>query len=102
MVRKIVWTQNAQKERIAIFDYWNKRTNSLKYSRKLRKEFKKCSEEIKHFPYSGIATTISKDIRLKVIGHFLMFYKIDIKCVFILSIFDSRRNPDESAIPFIL
>lgn len=100
MVRKIIWTRTAQKEQIAIFEYWNWRTKSKKYSLKLRKEFKKTTLDIQQFPFSGINTSASENIRLKIVSHFLLFYQIDQTNIYILSIFDSRRNPQDSPYQF--
>lgn len=35
MARQIIWTERAQKERIAIFSFWNNRNKSVIYSKKL-------------------------------------------------------------------
>lgn len=98
MVREIIWTRNAQIEQLAIFEYWTLRTKSKRYSGKLRRVFKTAAKQIQQYPFSGISTTVAQDIRLKIAGHFLLFYKIEPDRVLILSIFDSRRNPED--LPF--
>jgi len=35
MARQVIWTERAQKERIAIFKYWNNRNGSTIFSLKL-------------------------------------------------------------------
>ena len=56
MARQIIWTENAQKERIAIFTFWNNRTKSFSYSRKLHELIKGSLKLISKYPLIGKLT----------------------------------------------
>lgn len=94
MARKIIWTLRSQKDRISIFSYWNTRTNTKSYSRKLNKLFIEAAELVSQYPHIG-RTTNRKGIRIKSIGHFAIIYRPTAEELIILAIFDTRQNPDK-------
>ena len=74
--------------------YWIKRNKSDAYSNKLRKLFKITIKHLTEFPHSGSPTQI-ENIRVKVVRDYLIIYQILEKEIYILTIRDSRRNPDD-------
>lgn len=62
--------------------------------KKLSEEFKERTKYIAQFNYLGKPTDF-KDVRVTVLGHFSMFYKIKPDEIIIVGIWDNRRNPDD-------
>ncbi len=94
MVRRIIWSKNALKDKVIILDYWYKRIGTKTYSRKLDKQLRKSVKLLKNFPEVGRYLT-GTDIRFLVKDHYQIFYKYINQEIRILHIWDSRRNPDE-------
>lgn len=91
MARKIAWTANAQKNRIEILTYWNEKTLSKKYSKKLNQLFVQNTSLLSRHNYLGKQTTI-KDVRGHIVNNYIVFYKVVHSTIFILAIFDTRQN----------
>ncbi len=90
--KEIRWSLKAIHDKIEILDYWINRNNSKTYSRKLDRLFdKKLSSAAKN-PGSG-KNTDYKDIRIKIVSNYLIFYRIQEKYIEVVRIWDSRRNP---------
>ncbi len=94
MVKRIIWTATAQLDRKEIFAYWNKRNGSNYYSIKLNKLFIEASELLSVHPHTGRETSLDK-VRVKIVRDYLMVYKFTDTEVQILSIFDTRQNPEK-------
>jgi len=88
--RKIVWTQKANEERKEILAYWIGRNQSKTYSIKLNKLIKDTLLFALH-PNSGHKTTF-KNVRVKIIHNYLLFYDADRTTLVVLTICDSRRD----------
>ena len=97
MARRIIWTEQAQFERHEILDYWYKKTGNKKYSKKLAFRFRETVKYIALHNYIGRATDI-EDVRVAVCGHYLIFYKLTVEIVTVITVFDNRRNPNSLAI----
>ena len=94
MVRRIIWSSRAQKDRIEIFRYWNERNKSNLYSKKLNILFKEAVELIANYPEIGKPTD-DKIARIKIVRDYLIIYEIDKKDqLLILTIWDSRQDPE--------
>ena len=94
MARRVVWTRNAQSNRLDIFKYWDKRNKSKIYSQKLNSIFISAADLLSLFPRIGRLTTRT-NIRVKVVKNYLMVYKFSDSKVWILAIFDTRQDPDK-------
>ena len=94
MSKQISWTYRAQQDRIEILHYWRLRNRSNAYSKKLNILIKKAISLIAIHPHIGRRTTI-EGIRVKLVRDYLIFYEETDDQIFILSIWDSRRNPEE-------
>ncbi|NVJ46878.1 MAG: type II toxin-antitoxin system RelE/ParE family toxin [Cytophagia bacterium] len=94
MVKRIIWSPRAQAERKEILDYWFKRNKSKAYPRKLNRLFKDAINLIIDYPEIGKRTDL-ENVQAKIIRDYIMFYEINEDELFILSIWDTRQNPEE-------
>ena len=94
MVRQVIWTKRAQKDRFAIFSYWNKRNKSAVYSRKLNELIKDSLKLICKHPLIGKPTD-KENVRVKVLRDYLIIYEIAVNVIVVLSIWDCRQNPKD-------
>jgi len=92
MAKKIVWTNNALQDRFQILDYWFQTIGDKKYSTYLDNAFIETASNISQFVEIG---RIYKNtlFRFVVKDNYLLFYKFDDTTIFIIGIFDGRRNP---------
>lgn len=94
MARQIIWTENAQKERIAIFTFWNDHNKSFSYSRKLHELIKESLKLISKYPLIGKLTN-KENVRIKVLREYLIIYEITATEIVVLSIWDCRQNQED-------
>jgi toxin YoeB len=94
MVRQIIWTERAQKDRIAIFTYWNKRNESFIYSKKLNEIFIESLKLIRKHPLIGKITD-KENVRVKVLRDYLIIYETTVNEIVVLSVWDCRQNPED-------
>lgn len=97
MVKQITWARRAQQDRKEILHYWRTKNQSTVYSKKLNLLFKKAIALIAAHPNIGRRTNI-ENVRIKLVRDYLIFYEESEPEIFILSIWDNRRNPED--IPF--
>ena len=93
MVKSVRWTTGAQFDRKDIFSYWNSRNKSTIYSRKLYQLFKENIKLIQKHPTIGRLIK-RDDIRFSIVRDYLIVYKEMQEEIIIISIWDSRQNPD--------
>ena len=93
MEKQIIWTKRILTEIEQILDYWNERNQSNEYSLRLLKRFEAIALVIFKNPLSGKPTT-NHNIRVFMVSHYLVFYEWDAPTITLLTVFDSRRNPD--------
>lgn len=94
MVKSVVWTQKAQQERKDILSYWKHRNQSNDYSKKLNQLFRIATQLIARHPDLGMLTDYNK-VRVKTVNDYLLFYKNEEQQIIVLTIWDSRRNPEK-------
>ncbi|OYT12721.1 MAG: hypothetical protein B6I19_08870 [Bacteroidetes bacterium 4572_114] len=94
MVRGIVWSKNALRDKVQILGYWHRRIGTLTYSRKLDVELKQSVKLLKSFPKMGRPYK-NTEIRFLVKDYYHIFYKYSDNIIKVLHIWDSRRNPDD-------
>ena len=93
MVQKeIKWSSKAVSDKFEILDYWLKRTGSYSYSRKLDSLFDQALELVYKNPELGKRTD-NTTIRIKIVSHYLLFYRVNSDTIEIVRIRDSRRKP---------
>jgi len=93
MAKRIVWTYKARLDRFSILKYWAKRNKSKIYSSRLNELFVQAVLTIRKYPRIGKKTDIER-VRVKIVRDYLIFYKIVDQEIIILTIIDSRRDPN--------
>ena len=95
MAKQIIWTKRAQEERKEILQFWRVRNQSTSYSKKLNGLIKKAVKLVAAHPNIGRRTDI-ENVRVKLVRDYLIFYEESEEQIFILSIWDNRRNPEDA------
>ena len=93
MAKQITWTKRAQNDRKQILQYWRVHNQSNAYSRKLNELIRKAIKLVAAHPHIGRNTDI-ENVRIKLVRDYLIFYREGEDHIFILSIWDARRNPE--------
>ncbi len=93
MAKRIVWSRDAQKERLEILEYWYKRLGHKRFSAKLYREFVRVSRKLARNPFMGERVE-GREERMFVIRGYLMFYRVEGEYILISRLWDGRRNPD--------
>jgi len=93
MAKKIIWTQNALQDRLSILDYWFEIIGNKKYSNYLDLCFREAAEIISKYPQAGRYSQ-QANCRFIVKENYLLFYSESENDIFMLAIFDGRRNPE--------
>ena len=94
MARQIIWTERAQRERIAIFTFWNERNQSFIFSKKLNRLIKESLKLICMYPTLGKLTN-KENVRVKILREYLIIYEITENEIVIVSFWDCRQNPED-------
>ena len=94
MAKQIIWSLLAQDDRKQILSYWNYRNKSTTYSKKLHQLFKDALTLVSQFAQIGRLTD-EENIRIKLVKEYLIVYEIDVNTIYVLKIWDGRRNPEK-------
>ena len=94
MAQRIVWTHRARKERKEILAFWVRRNKSTVYSKKLNQIFRSWVSLLSKRPLIGRKTDV-ENVRVKIVKDYLIFYEVTDETLFVLSIWDTRQDPDE-------
>jgi len=89
-----MWTSTAKEARKDILEYWFRHNGSKEYSGKLSKLIKKKIELISALNYLGKPTDF-EDVRVSLVSHFSIFYKVTEEQIIIVGLWDNRRNPND-------
>lgn len=92
MARQIIWSANAQRERLEILQYWADRNGSTRYCEKLDGMFRASLRLVAEHPKIG-RTTSDPDVRMKSVGDHMLFYSFGATHVHVLSVWHSKRDP---------
>ncbi len=95
MVDCIIWSKRAKLELADILEFFHQRNGSKKYSRKLYKRFTNALKLVLVHPNIGTRTDIEL-VRGIVDGDYVIFYRVNEKSIEVISIWDSRQNPEHS------
>ena len=90
--RQIRWTLKALDDKFEILDYWIQRNKSIMYSEKLDHLFDKALEQVRDFPDLGKKTTY-KNIRIKIVRKYLIYYLIEDNFITVVRIWNSNKDP---------
>ena len=93
MAKQVIWSLRAQNDKKEILDFWRQRNKSNTYSKKLNELFKESIKIILDFPQIGKVTDDTK-ARIKIVRDYLIIYEETETQIFILTIWDSRQDPD--------
>lgn len=85
--KEIVWTLEAIHDKLNILDYWIDKTYSKAYSIQLNALFDKALEQVSLYPELG-KTTHYKDVRIKIVRHYLLFYRISDDTIQVIRLID--------------
>ncbi|RYE21241.1 MAG: type II toxin-antitoxin system RelE/ParE family toxin [Sphingobacteriaceae bacterium] len=93
MNKTLIWSVKAKKDLKAIKDFYNHRNQSSIYSNKLLKELRATAVLFCKYPEVAITTDYNQVKGFVILDYFL-FYRIFESHILILTVWDSRRNPD--------
>jgi len=94
MVKEIRWSLRADRDRQSIEEYWINRIKSNSYSLKLDQLFRERVKLLAETPELGISTQFDF-VRFIIVGHYLIYYRITTNYIEIITIWDSRRDPQK-------
>jgi toxin YoeB len=94
MAKQVIWSHKAQNDKKVILNYWRQRNKSNTYSKKLNELFKESIRIILDFQQIGKVTDDTK-ARIKIVRDYLIIYEETETQIFILTIWDSRQDPDK-------
>jgi toxin YoeB len=92
--RVIVWTSSAKLELKLIFDFFNDRNKSKTYSLKLHRKIQTELNLLIKQPYIGKKTN-EINVRGILVENYILFYELNDNVIVILSVWDTRQNPDK-------
>ncbi|MFY0652303.1 MAG: type II toxin-antitoxin system RelE/ParE family toxin [Cyclobacteriaceae bacterium] len=90
--KKIVWTETAANQRNSVLKYWVKRNKSNTYSLKLLKLSNDKTLQIAQNPKIYRQSEFP-ETRVASMGHFSIYYKIDVNVIIITAFWDNRQDP---------
>ena len=91
--RIIVWSENSKFELKEIFEYFNYRNKSKIYSSKINKKIQSELKLLLQNPEIGKKTD-TINVRGLLIENYYIFYQINEIHLVILSVWDTRQNPE--------
>ena len=94
MAKQIIWSLQAQDDRKQILSYWNNRNQSTTYSKKLHQLFKEALTLVSQFSQIGRQTD-EENVRIKLVKDYLIVYEDSSENIYVLKIWDGRRNPEK-------
>ena len=93
----VTWSERARRKRLQILEIYIQRNRSKTYSVKLNRRINDEICLLLKYPEIGIKTNIP-NVRGLIIDHFILFYEIRAKSIFIHHIWDSRQDPEKLVI----
>ena len=91
--RKIIWSNRAKLDLLKILEYFFKRNGSKTYSNKLYARIRKSVRLLSNQPNLGLMTD-QDNVRSLITGDYAIFYQPDDDKIKVISIWDSRQDPD--------
>ncbi|TAN13777.1 MAG: type II toxin-antitoxin system RelE/ParE family toxin [Chitinophagaceae bacterium] len=91
---KIFWTATAIKQRNQVFEYWNDRNKSARYSGRLLSEINERINLLHTHPKLGRETDF-KNTRVLSMGYYNIFYKTLDHRIIITAFWDTRQDPEK-------
>lgn len=94
MDREVVWTRRAQKDLADIITYWSEKNGNNSYSKKLYEDFMSIDSLINAYPFIGKESNYCSS-RVYIKKNYSIFYTIDKNKIYIIHVWDNRRNPED-------
>lgn len=94
MVRRIIWTSQAETIFTQILQFYIDRNGSKSYSRKILAEVKGILNVIKKQPFLG-STTEVRNVRVIVTRKYRLFYQVETSNIVVLLIRENQANPED-------
>lgn len=94
MAKEIVWTETSVQDRLEIFKFWLTHNKSAIYSNKLEGLFNESVKLLAEFPQMGSVTDY-KDIRVKAVRNYKLFYRDTPSRIEIIRVWDTRQDPKD-------
>lgn len=91
MAREVIWTASALRDRKSILAYWKGRNGNTTYSQKLYGQWEAAIKLITINPYLGRPTRYEA-IRVRLVGHYNIFYQPDTNVIRVVRVIDGRRD----------
>lgn len=91
--RKIIWSSRAKSDLFKILDFYYKRNGTKTYSRKLNSAIRLSIRKLNKHSEIGVQTDV-QNIRNLIEADYNIFYEIVQEYIEIITIWDSRQNPD--------
>jgi plasmid stabilization system protein ParE len=92
--RKVIWSPRAKNDLISILDYYVRRNGSKTYSIKLNKTLRNTIRLLHDHPEMGVKSDV-QGVRNLIQGDFGIFYEIKRDIIEIVTIWDSRQDPEK-------
>jgi len=92
--RRIIWSKRAKNDLLTILDFYFQRNGTKTYSSKINSVLNESVKVLTRHPYIGKVTDL-QDIRCLIKGDYNIFYEIKAGTIEILTIWNSRQNPEE-------
>jgi len=91
--RKIIWSSRAKIDLFKILDFYYKRNGTKTYSRKLNSKIRLSVRKLMKHSDIGVNADI-QNVRNLIEAEYNIFYEIKKEAVEILTVWDSRQNPE--------
>ena len=91
--RRIIWSQRAKSDLFAILDFYFQRNGTKAYSSGVNASIRKSIKLLSIYPNIGKITDVL-NVRNLIHGDYLIFYEIKPETIEILTIWDSRQDPE--------
>jgi len=93
MALQIIWTDIAEEHLNEILYYWISRNRSTAYAIKLNELLEKAIQILSRYPNSGRKTN-HKNLRVKIVRDYFVYYHYDEEYLYVTAICDMRREPE--------
>jgi len=92
--RKLIWSSRAKIELLEILNFYKKRNGNANYSRKFYTRTEELLELSRTHSFVGKRTDF-ENVRVLIVDDYLIFYEVSNVEITVLTIWGSRRNPED-------
>ncbi len=92
--RKVIWSRRANRDVSKVTLYYQKRNGNATHSLELLSRFEKATEMIEQNEEIGERIPDSR-CRFVAVKPYKLIYRIDKHKIVVITVWDSRRNPDD-------